>query len=569
MRPVIAIALPLLVAAALSSCVPSAPSASFPAEIPHLEKRGEVTQLIVDGNPWLALACELKNSSSTSKEYMAPIWESLQGKGLNTIIGSVAWEQIEPAEGQFDFTAVDDMIEGARGAGMKLVLIWFASWKNGLTSYVPGWVQKDTGRFPLAMTSKGGRLPILSTLGEASRDADAKAFAALMRHIKEVDADRTVIMMQVENEVGLHGETRDHNPLAEEAFASEVPAALTSWLAEHSQNLLPETSGPWEAAGSRTSGTWTDVFGKGDAADEFFMAWNYASYIDKVAEAGKAEYDIPMYVNAWIVQPTDLHPGDYPAGGPQAQCHDIWRAAAPHIDILSPDIYLADYPGILAMYSRSGNPVFVPESKAGMTGAASAVWTFAHGGIAYSPFGLDANLENPSNEPLYACYRALGSISDKILEAQAEGRIAAAWLKGSDPEVLEQEFVLGDWKLLCSLVSSGGRNGGAPTMLGGSVDSQSSGYVLAIDEGDGHMLVMGANARVQFRPADGEGVANLSKVVEGSFEDGEWHPMRWLNGDEIQLRYDYLSCVEDKMSGMGLNFARPYPEFLSIDLYRY
>lgn len=554
-----------IIAALIASCDPSGKS-DLPA--PHLEKRGEVTQLIVGGEPWMALACELKNSSSSSAEYMAPIWKKLQGKGLNTVIGSVAWEQIEPEEGKFDFKPVDDMINGARTAGMKLVLIWFASWKNGVSSYVPGWVQKDGARFPLAMTSGGGRLPILSTLGDETCAADARAYAALMKHIREVDAGfQTVIMMQVENEVGLHGETRDHCPAAEKAFASQVPAALTSWLSSH--ELLPETSGPWTAAGSRTSGTWTEVFGEGDAADEFFMAWNYASYIDKVAAAGKAEYDIPMFVNAWIVQPRDLHPGDYPAGGPQAQCHDIWRAAAPHIDFLSPDIYLPDYPAVLSMYSRGGNPVFVPESKAGMAGAASAVYTFGNKGFGYSPFGLDSGLDNPSNEAFFDCYKALGSISGKILKAQAEGRIRAAWLKGSAPEVLESVLDFGDWKLICSLVSSGGWSGGAPTMLGGTYNPNDSGYVLAIDEGDGRMTVLGANARVQFRTGDGKDVANVSKVIEGYFENGEWHPLRWLNGDETQLRYDVLSCVEEGMSGTGLNFSRPKPEFLSIELYRY
>ena len=541
MRRAFIIALIPLIAALTCSCA----SSSAPA--PHLEKRGGTVQLIVEGEPWLALACELKNSSSSSAEYMAPIWEALQGKGLNTVIGSVSWEQIEPVEGQFDFTAVDDLIEGARGAGMKLVLIWFASWKNGMTSYVPSWVQKDPVRFPLAETSAGKRLPILSTFGEESCAADARAFAALMRHIREVDSrEQTVIMMQVENEVGLHGQTRDHCPAAERAFAAEVPSAL-----------------------SETPGSWTEVFGLTDAADEFFMAWHYASYMDKVASAGKAEYDIPMYVNAWIVQPTDRHPGDYPSGGPQAQCHRVYRAAAPHIDILSPDIYLPDYPGILRMYSTEGNPVFVPESKAGMAGAASAVHTFAHGGIGYSPFGLDANIDSPSNEPLYECYKALGSISDKILRSQAEGRIASAWLKGGNPEVLRQEVALGDWILDCSLVSSGGRNGGAPTMLGGTYDPSASGYVLAIDEGEGRMLILGANARVQFRPASGCGTANVCKVVEGRFEDGEWQPLRWLDGDEIQLRYDVLGCVEEGVSGQGLNFSHSTPELLRVELYTY
>lgn len=305
------------------------PAKEQPADIvnndsPHLEKRGNVTQLIVDSKPWLILGCELGNSTSSSKEYMEQYWEKLQASGVNTVLAVVSWEQTEPEEGKFDFTVVDDLLEGARAHDMKLALLWFGSWKNGVTSYNPIWVKEDTERFPLAQTPEGKNLPILSTLGEETCKADAKAFAAMMQHLKERDSiDQTVVMVQMENEVGLHGHPRDYCPLANEAFAGQVPEQLIAHLQKNKDSLLPETLTAWEESGCRTEGTWEEVFGKNERTAEIFMAWNYASYMDRVTAEGKKHYDIPVFVNAWIVQPEDSHPGNYPSGGPQAQNHDI------------------------------------------------------------------------------------------------------------------------------------------------------------------------------------------------------------------------------------------------------
>lgn len=559
----------LAVCGLIASCTSEAVTTAVTP--PHLEKRGNATQLIVNGEPYLALACELKNSSSSSKEYMAPIWPKLKEAGLNTVIGSVSWEQVEPVEGEFDFTALDAMIEGAREHGLKLVLIWFASWKNGITSYNPVWMKTDTQRFPLALTIDGIQLPILSTLGEESAAADARAFAAVMKHIREKDVDQqTVIMMQLENEVGLHGYTRDYHPAAVAAFEGEVPAALTSWLAEHKGSLLPEMREAWEARGCRSGGSWKEVFGECDYTDELFMAWNYASYIEKVATAGKAEYDIPFFVNAWIVQPEDKHPGNYPSGGPQAQNHDVWRAAAPHVDILSPDIYLNDYPEILRKYARCGNPVFVPESRAGQNGAANAAFTIGEmNGIGYSPFGLDQVLDAPANAPLYDFYKAAGSMADIILKAQEEGRICGTWLKGSEPFFVKDMHELGGFRICFELKSSGMRNGGAPQLTGGSYAPDAIGYAIVIDEGDGNFLFLGSNVRVTFKPMSNSKVAGLAKVTEGFFENGKWHELRWLNGDEIQLRYDLLYAVSEGFSGQGLNFNSEKPAFMKVKLFEY
>ena len=550
LKPCTAVAYPLLgmLCLVLASCgggSTTTRSAATEQEIPRLEKRGEVTQLIVDGKPWLALAGELHNSSSSTEKYMEPIWPRLKATNLNTVLAVVSWEQVEPQEGTFDFTVVDELLRGARKHDMKLMILWFGAWKNGITSYVPGWVQQDPQRFPLVRTKEGATLNILTTLGEETVKADARAYGEMMKHLAEVDRERTVLMIQVQNEVGLHGDTRDYHPKAVEAFNGPVPQALMDYLrANDGGRLLPELQTAWERAGHRASGTWEQVFGKGDYTDELFMAWHYARYLDAVAAAGKAVYPLPTFVNAWIVQPEDKHPGDYPSGGPQAQNHDIWRAGAPNIDILAPDIYLPDFPGILQMYSRLGNPVFIPESTAGVAGSANAFYAVGQlGAIGYSPFGIDGRVSDPVTEPLTRAYATLGSLSELILEHQAAGTIRAAWLKRENPAIRETTHSLGNYDVKFALRTT--RN--SPVL-------PAMGYGLAMLVGPDEYLVAGHEVEVTFQPKSGPGIAGLAKVQAGEVIDGEWVPSRWLNGDEIQLRYDLKQAQAENLSGQGLRF---------------
>jgi uncharacterized membrane protein YgcG len=380
---------------------------------PHLETRHGVRQLIVDGQPFLVLSGELGNSSASSRAFMKPVWNQLAQRNLNTVIASVTWQMIEPVEGRFDFTSVDNCIEDARAAHLHLVFLWFASWKNGQSSYPPDWVKNDPQRFPWVKDRAGNTLNILTTFSDATRDADARAYAALMRHIREVDGkDHTVLMMQVENEVGIVGDSRDHCPAANEAFAKPVPEDLMDYLVQHKETLAPELLEAWKAAGFKTNGTWEQVFGPGKPAgplpqlsqqerdviwrkvvwapDEFFMAWRYSTYVNKVAAAGKAEYDIPMYCNAWLQQPGGPRPGEYPCGGPNVQVHDIWRFGAPSIDFLAPDLYMAQFDEISARFTRNGNPLFVPEANTGGPAPGNAlIALIKYNGIGFSPFAIE------------------------------------------------------------------------------------------------------------------------------------------------------------------------------------
>ena len=403
---------------ALSASQAATDSAS---DIPHLRKQGTATQMIVDGKPFLMLAGEMANNSATSLEYMKPVWPKLVDAKLNTVLAGVSWGQLEPVEGKFDFKVVDGVIQEARSHNLHLALLWFASWKNGLSSYPPPWVKKDFERFPRAQIAEGaapwpvltisevprvkvtGNLSVelLSPVSEANREADARAFAALMRHVKEVDGrQHTVILIQVENEVGMQGDTRDRSPAAMQAFAGPVPRELMDYLQQHKDTLIPEFRKVWEAAGFKTSGTWEQVFGKGLATDEIFMAWHFARYVGRVAEAGKAEYPIPMYVNAALPRTSSISDtvatgtepavtGYFGVGGPMFDLLDIWRAGGPQIDILSPDAY-NDFADWCAKCDRSGNPLFIPESRGGSEGAARMLYAFGrHNALGYSPMGID------------------------------------------------------------------------------------------------------------------------------------------------------------------------------------
>ncbi|MGH9621962.1 MAG: beta-galactosidase, partial [Bryobacteraceae bacterium] len=266
------------------------------AGIPHLEKHGTATQLIVNGKPLLMLGAEVHNSSGSSLDYMRTVWPRLAAIPLNTVFVPVYWELLEPKEGQFDFSLVDGLIHQARRNHLHIVFLWFGSWKNGLSSYPPLWVKKDTKRFPRVIEKGGKEAEILSTFGKNTLEADKTAFAALMRHIREVDGQaHTVLMMQVENEVGVLGDSRDRSPAANQAFNGAVPAKLLNYIQQHKNSLFPQFKKIWDAAGDKTSGTWSEVFGSN--ADEMFMAWHYGLYVNQVAAAGKAQYPVPMYAN--------------------------------------------------------------------------------------------------------------------------------------------------------------------------------------------------------------------------------------------------------------------------------
>jgi beta-galactosidase GanA len=508
-------------------------------ETPRLQKQGTATQLLVDGRPFLIRGGELGNSSG-EPDYLRPSWPKLVAMNLNTVVTPVYWDVIEPTEGKFDFTTLDGLRHDAQASGMHLVLLWFGSWKNSMSCYAPAWVKRDQARFPRAQDSAGRSLEILSPFDAASRDVDARAFAALMGHLKANDPEHSVIMVQVENEIGMIPDARDHSPEAEKAFAGPVPAALMDYLTRNRALLAPELLAVWNAAGGRTSGSWAEVFGSAPAGEEIFMAWHFAAYTQAVAAAGKAELPLPMYANAALIRP-GYQPGQYPSAGPLPHLIDVWRAGAPALDFLAPDIYFQNFSQWAQLYTRSGNPLFIPEAMRSPDASVNGLYAFgALNAMGFSPFAIESNTE-PAAGFLAASFDLVRQLTPLLVEKQGRGE-TAGFLQESPETRQPQEVRMGQWTFHVSFeraappqladglavvvgadnsaLATGGRTGAAPA----------GGLMIAL--GDDEFLFAGIGLTITFAPAEGAQQAGLLSCEEGRYDDGQWHHLRWLNGDQ-------------------------------------
>jgi hypothetical protein len=522
------------------------------SSIPHLEKRGQATQLVVDGRPFLILAGELTNSASSSMEYMEPYWPKLAAANMNTVLAAVTWELVEPQPGKFDFALVDGAIREARRNNLRLIFLWFGSWKNGESSYTPLWVKKNQKQYPLFLPESGQAITYLSVFKEANWKADANAFAALMRHIREVDGDaHTVIMMQVENEVGCPGATRDQVPEAKAAFNAPVPRQLMDYMVNHKENMVSEFRQYWEAAGGKTSGTWAEVFGSQPMTNEIFMAWYYALYVDQVAKAGKAEYPLPMFINVDLGE----NIGDYSSGGALPIKLNVWQQAAPAIDILAPDIYLPNFAEWCARYHRSGNPLWIPETREDAANAFYAIGNYAAMGI--SPFGIERRSD--ASTPLAQAYGLLAQAAPEILEAQAKGAIKAVSLDAQHPA---ETVKLGNYTFAFSL---GRMRGPAPA---GGATAPTSSYAIVISTGPDDYVILGSGLQATFN-GPGPSPAAIGTLEEGAYVDGRWVPGRRLNGDDIMLNYDAPNKFIKNESGQGFRLAAGAPKALHLQIYGY
>lgn len=515
------------------------------AEAPAIRRAGGATQLVVDGKPYIVLGGEIFNSSASGPQALAPVLERLAAANVNTVLAPVTWDQLEPAEGRFDFTATDALLREAARRDLRVVVLWFGAYKNARSTYAPSWVRADRSRFPRAATTRPdeptGALPattapVLSVFTPALVEADARAFTGLMRHLTQVDPEHRVIMVQVENEAGLLGDSRDRSPGAATAWRSAVPAALIDHLAARGARLSPEIATAWAAHGRRRAGTWNEVFGTGPAADEIFMAWHFARYVERVALAGRGVSTLPFYANAWLgPEPGQTAPGSYPSGGPTAAMLDVWKAGAPTLAFLSPDIYVDDARAVHARYARDDNALFVPEES---FRPGDLMWALGqHRAIGQAVFGIDR--VRPGSQ-LAQAYAALAPMLDVIAAAQAQGRIAGILIEGEEA----QTVALGGltltvhgadayWRrarLDAGQQPSPARPAPPSEVDGSEVAADARPYGLVIADGPGTFYFVGRGFIIDAK-LDGKPV-ELDRIEDGRFVAGRWVGDRWLNGDE-------------------------------------
>ncbi|HEY2038440.1 MAG TPA: DUF5597 domain-containing protein [Edaphobacter sp.] len=508
-------------------------------DFPRLEHADGRYTLVVDGHPYFPLGVQVGNSSGWP-ERLEELWPKAEAVHVNTLEVPVYWEQMEPREGVFDDTVVEDVIRQARAHHVRLVLLWFGTWKNGKMHYVPDWVKQDTARFPRMMTRGGHPIDVLSANSDANLEADRKAFVHLMHKLKEIDGDQhTVIVVQVENEAGALGSVRDFSSAAQKQFDGAVPQALLKVM-------------------GKKPGTWKQVFG--DDADETFQAWSVATYINQIAAAGKQEMALPIYVNNWLKSPRGYPvltvPGeDYPSGGPTSNMLSVWKAAAPAIDILAPDIYVpntARYRDVMEQFKRPDNPLFIPETHGfghfpGSEGNARNLFlAIGAGAIGFAPFGIDNFAVTDANgKPDYEQmglaqnYSLLAPMADELAALQFAGKVQTA---AEEPGLAQVELSFGRWSAQVSFPPA--YTVSADTGRLSPTAALHMGRVLVAQLGPDEFLVAGIDARVNFRltPPAGEKQAQLVTVEQGTYTGTNWKRTRLWNGDETDA---------------GLNFKAP------------
>ena len=494
------------------------------ATIPKIVEKDGRHAFLVDGKPFFMLGGQVHNSSGWPG--MLPgVWLAVGQMHLNTVEIPIYWEQIEAQKGQFDFSLIDTLLSQSRAHHVHLVLLWFGTWKNGSNHYMPEWMKRDAAKYPNITGKNGQPVDSPSPLYKATLEADIKAFAAVMQYLKHTDTRRTVIMVQVENEAGTWDSMRDYSPLAQKLFDGPVPAPMLK------PALLKALNVPVVADGS-----WQQVFG--DRADEYFHAWYVSSYIGQVAAAGKSVYPLPLYVNAALRDPlTNPMANTYESGGPTDNVIPIWKAAAPAIDLLAPDIYLSGSEKVLKvmdLYDRPDNTLFVPEAGLIPDNAKYLFPVIARGGIGFSPFGIDDNgLKTTPDKRT----ERLSAFSGEYAVAAAMMRELAQWgFEGKIKAVVEQEdhakqtIDLGAWQAIISF-------GTERRNTEKSAANRPDGKLLIVQLDNNKFIIIGASCHITFLPAGSNAgrAWQYLRVEEGSYKNGKFKPVRILNGDETDF----------------------------------
>lgn len=519
--------------------------------IPYLKKKNEKTMLMVHETPFIMIAGEVHNSNTSSLKYMEQVWDKAEKLSMNCLLLPVSWEMIEPEEGRFDFTIVDGLIFQARKRKKKIGILWFGSWKNAECMYAPIWVKQDLLRFRRAQIVKGKNkaglkimhdrpYTTLSYLCQETRDADARAFQELMKHMKDVDSeDNTVITVQVENETGLLGEARERSDEADRLFNSDVPQEFADYMKAHTSSMAEEIKKAVESG--KDSGSWSQVFG--EVAEEIFSAYYISSYVNVVAEAGKKEYPLPMSVNCWLDKEGDM-PGQYPSGGPVARMHEVWNYCAPNIDIYSPDIYVPNFCSVCDEYTKNQKPLYIAECATHSYAGPRLVYSVGHyHALCYAPFGFeemgepftamqgflfgmdvsDPALKTPQNIEEYSWYcNTLQEMMPLLTEKYGTEDLQAV----SSERLEECAMHFGDF--------------GVYAMLDHPMLEKKDGVCLVLKTAENECFILVNRSILQFFSEDPmKPNMDIILMEEGTFKNGAWNAGRRLNGDETAfMKYD-------------------------------
>lgn len=530
---------------------------------PRLVKKGTAVQIEANGKRMLMIGGELGNSSATTLADCQRIFPKLQAMGLNTVLAPAYWHLVEPEEGAFDFSTVKNVIDEARRNNLKVVFLWFGAWKNSMSCYAPEWFKRDTKRFPRAHALNGRPVEEASSLSANVLAADKKAFCRLMEFIRDYDSrEQTVIMMQVENEIGMIDVPRDYSADATKMYNSPIPQAFYDYIKRNTKKLHPHI-----AAKLRTTkhGTWPEMFGDDMYTEEMFQAWTYAVYVEQMALAGRSIYNLPMYVNV-ALNSRNRKPGEYPSGGPLAHLADIWKCGAPSIDVMALDLYDKGFRDWTARYHMPNadvpythNPLFIPEIRLEDQDGVRALYAFGeHDAMGFCPFsiedytGASSSASNASLTkddlakddqlnlfsqkasalpPLVASYRLLRQTEHLILEHQGTEDIRGVLL---DNDMRETSFTTADGiRLTVRHSYSLGWEPGAK-----SAEWPEAGCII-IRQGKEDYVVIGSGVVITYEkerikgetPQDGERIG-LAACEEVEYRDGVQHTLRHLSGDQ-------------------------------------
>lgn len=552
----------------LFSCVLCFFALSALAQIPSLQKVGSSTCLMVDGKPFVMYCGELHNSTASSLSYMQEhrVWDKLKEMRLNSVIATVSWELVEPVEGQYDFTLVDAMMAEARKRDMKIAFLWFGAFKNPMMTYAPSWVKSDPKKYPHAVDDKGQEMEHISVYGTEILKADTKAYKAFLQHLKDTDKDHTVVMIQLQNEPGLRGTPRDFSADANKAWKAQVPQQIVDYLKANKGQLQPDLERIWAKYGNKTTGNWEELFGKSEVnnqaenpirnfTEHVFTAYGYANYLEQMAKAGKEVYPLPVFINASVFG-MNTRGNSLGNGCSIPEFFDIYRASAPHIDILTPNSYMQQLDWLGKAFSWKGNPILIPEST--LVGARGLYIIGEYDAIAFSPFGIDyedselnPNLEK-QHRLLAESYDQMQQMGSLITDNLGSDKMRGIYLySGRETDEVE----MGDYVL-----TFGPRKsfdiGALMAPAGGGFQAedqqqieQGGALIVQTAADEFYVVGYGFNADVKLKDGVKSKFCGYDSIWEGRFENGKFIPGRLLNGDErnVFASYDKVNALKVKM----------------------